>query len=250
MSVEVTLEYKRASSAAGCTTSSGRVTSKEGALLTEEGEFQSLPFKDMLLKVHATLQNWGEDEPVDIVIRRTDRDGLMPYKLDPATVKLLRTDPEAAVAALTVPDRSPSGEVRKVREANVPIVMPPLKVGDDVLADAFGDQLYFRVRGHELECPGCGFWGMFTTPGLLNDPDRAGLSFKTAFVCRKRCGCERFIVTCNKEWGYVDTTYLLEQTKLAAFYFPRAWNGGRPWVTRENLQKMFNQYKEEKEHAS
>lgn len=37
---------------------------------------------------------------------------------------------------------------------------------------------------------------------------------------------------------------------MAMFYFPRAWNGGRPWVTRERLQQLFNQYKEEKEHAS
>lgn len=250
MSVEVTLEYKRASSATGCTTSTGRITSKEGALITEEGEFQSLPFKDMLLRVHATMQNWPEEEPIDIVILRTDRDGLMPYRLDQATVKLLRTDPDAAAAALTVPDRSPSGEVRRVREANVPIVIPPLKVGDAVLADAFGDQLYFKVRGHELECPGCGFWGAFTTPGLLNDPDRAGVSFKTAFVCRKGCSGGRFVVTCNKEWGYVDTTYILEKATGSVFYFPRAWNGGRPWVTREVLQKMYMQYKEEKEHAS
>jgi hypothetical protein len=250
MTVEVTLEYKRASTAAGCATSTGRVTSKEGGLLTEEGEFEHLPFGDMLMKVHETTKHWPDEEPIDIHIMRTDRDGLTPYKLDPATVNLIRTNPEAAVAALSVPDRSPSGEVRRVREANVPTVMPPLKVGDDVLADAFGDQLYFKVRGHELECPGCGFWGMFTSPGLLNDPDRAGLSFKTAFVCRKRCGCERFIVTCNKEWGYVDTAYLLEKTTLAAFYFPRVWNGGKPWVTREALQKMYQQYRQEKEQAS
>lgn len=250
MTVEVTLEYKRASSAAGCTTSTGRVLSKEGGLITEEGDFSSLPFADMLTKLHQATKNWPDEEPIEIIILRTDRDGLMPYKLDPATVQLIRTDPAAAAAALSVPDRSPSGEVRRAKEANVPIVMPPLKVGDDVMADAFGDQLYFKVRGHELECPGCGFWGMFTSPGLLNDPDRAGSSFKTTFVCGKRCGCERFIVTCNKSWGYVDTSYLLERTKLAAFYFPRAWNGGRPWVTRDALQRMYQQFKQEKEHAS
>lgn len=248
MSVEITLEYMRTPGSIAL--SNGRILSAEGALVTEEGDFRSCSFKDMLIKVHETAKHWPDEEPVNIVIKRTDREGLSLYRLDPTTVKLIRTDPEAAAAAMSVPDRSPSGEVRKVHEANVPLVVPPLKVGDAVISDAFGDQLYFKVRGHELECPGCGFWGAFTTPGLLNDHERVGSSFKTAFVCRKRCGCEKFLVTCNKEWGYIDTTYLLEQTKLAAFYFPRAWNGGRPWVTRENLQKMFNQYKQDKEHAS
>jgi hypothetical protein len=246
MTVEVTLEYKRVE---GTRLSTGRVTSKWERLLAEECAFEGIDFPEMIAKLAESLKYWTH-ERIDIVIQRTDRDGLKPYRLDHATVKLICDDPVAAARALSVADRSPSGEVRRVHEATVPVVVPPLKVGDDVLCDAFGDQLYFKVRGHELECPGCGFWGVFTSPGLLNDPDRAGMVFKTAFVCRKRCGCERFIVTCSKDWGYVDTSYLLERTKLAAFYFPRAWNGGRPWVTRENLQKMFNQYKEEKEHAS
>jgi hypothetical protein len=247
MSVEITLEYQRTPGSIAL--SNGRILSTEGSLVTEEGEFRSLDFKGMFEKLSAVAKHWEDEESISIAIRRTDREGLTLYRLDPTTVKLIRTDPVAAAAAMSVPDRSPSGEVRKVHEANIPLVIPPLKVGDAVISDAFGDQLYFKVRGHELECPGCGFWGAYTTPGLLNDPDRAGSSFKTAFVCRKRCGCERFVVTCNKEWGYVDTTYLLERTKLAAFYFPRAWNGGRPWVTRETLQQMFNQYKQDKEQA-
>jgi hypothetical protein len=247
MSVEVTLEYRRVD---GTRLSTGRLLSKDGGLVTEEGEFKEVEFSTMLVLLSSVTKHWPDEDPIDILLARTDHDGMTPYKLDPATVHLIRTDPAAASQALSVPDRSPSGEARKVHDATVPIVMPPLKVGDDVLCDAFGDQLYFKVRGHELECPGCGFWGVFTTPGLLNDPDRSGASFKTIFVCKKRCACPRIVVTCNKEWGYVDTSYLLEHTKLAAFYFPRAWNGGRPWVTREVLQQKFDQYKEEKEHAS
>jgi hypothetical protein len=249
MSVEVTLEYKRASSAVGVTTSTGRVLSIDGGLITEEGAFEFLSFKEMISKLHDTLKHWPDEEPIDIIIRRTDRDGLQPHKLDPATVNLIRVNPLAAIQALSVPDRSPSGEVRKVHEATVPIVIPPLKVGDDVLADAFGDQLYFKVRGHELECPCCGFWGMFTTPGLLNDTDRAGASFKTVFQCGKRCLC-RIQVTCNTTWGYVSTEHLLKETLCSAFFFPRAWNGGRPWVTRDALRQMYEKYKKEKEQAS
>jgi hypothetical protein len=244
--IEVTLEYKRD---AGTVLSTGRVLSNEGGLITEEGEFSGIEYRKMIAQLHDVLKNWADEEPVDVILQRTDREGLLPYKLDGATVHLIRTDPIAAVAALSVPDRSPSGAAKRAVAHSVPIVVPPIAIGDDVLADAFGDQVYFNVKGHELECPGCGFWGIYTTPGLLNDEERGGASFKTMFGCKKRCGCERFPVTCNKKWGYVSTKYLLEETKLAAFYFPRAWNGGKPWVTRETLQKLYDQYKEEKEQA-
>lgn len=243
---EVTLEYRRV---AGTVLSTGRVLSNEGGLITEEGEFVSIEYRKMIAQLHDVLKNWADEEPVDVILQRTDREGLLPYKLDAATVHLIRTDPVAAVAALSVPDRSPSGAAKRAVINNVPIVVPPILVGDDVLATAFGDRVYFKVKEHELECPGCGFWGAFTTPGLLNNEERAGASFKTIFVCKKRCGCARFAVTCNQRWGYVDTTYLLEKTTLSAFYFPRAWNGGKPWVTREALQKLYDQYKEEKEQA-
>jgi hypothetical protein len=247
MNVELTLEYRRVE---GTELSTGRIMSNESGLTTQEAAFSNLEFRKMIAALTGATKQWADDIQIDIVLVRTDHDALTPYKLDAATVNLIRTDPLAAIQALSVPDRSPSGEVRKVRDATVPIIIPPLKVGDDVLADAFGDQLYFKVRGHELECPGCGFWGAFSTPGLLAAPERQGSSFKTVFVCSKRCGCQRIAVTCNDVWGYVDTSYLLERTKLAAFYFPRAWNGGRPWVTRETLQQKYNQYKEEKERAS
>jgi hypothetical protein len=90
---------------------------------------------------------------------------------------------------------------------------------------------------------------MYTSPSLLSDPERAGSVFKTAFVCPKKCR-GRFIVTCQKELGYVDVRYLLENTKLDRFYFPRAWNDGASWVSRESLQKKYNEYVKEKESAS
>jgi predicted RNA-binding Zn-ribbon protein involved in translation (DUF1610 family) len=139
--------------------------------------------------------------------------------------------------------------VKRVQEERAPVPPAPIRAGHATLADAFGEVIYFRVRGHELECPGCGFWGMFTSPGLLKDPDRAGTRFKTAFVCPKKCG-ERFIVSCEDSWGYVHVEDLLKSSKLNAFYFPRTWNEGRPWVTRESLQQKYNEYKAEKEKVT
>jgi hypothetical protein len=247
VSVEVTLRYRRVH---GTELSSGRVASKDGGLHTDEGHFEELTFNKMISRLSEVTKNWPDEQVISIVMQRTDREGLLPVTLDAATAHLIRTDPLAAIAALSISNRSPSGAVKREVENRMPIAMPPLPVGDAVLANAFGDQLYFKVRGHELECPGCGFWGVYAAPSLLNHPDRKGASFKTVFACSKRCGCKRILVTCNKEWGYVDTTYLLEQTTLNAFYFPRAWNGGRPWVTRDVLQQLHKQYLEEKERAA
>lgn len=244
MTVKVTLEYQRVP---GTTTSSGRFLSDENGLLTEEGEpFEKLEFREMMRRLAQTLQAWPPEQPVGVSLQRTDRDGLLPYQLDAKTVELFRTDPVAAIAAFEYPTHSPSTTVRRVKQERTPRVLPSIAVGHDVLAQAFGDQVYFKVRRHELECPGCGFWGMFTSPGLLNDPERAGHVMKLAFVCPKKCHV-RLIVTCGEKWGYVDTDYLLGHTTLDAFYLPRTWNEGGPWVSREALQKKYNEYQTEKE---
>ncbi len=245
MSVTVMLSYRRTAE----DLSTGDIKSDENGLTTDEGTFENLEFKRMMQKLASVLLCFPEDQPVDVLLQRTDREGLLPYKLDAATVNLLRTDPVAAIQAMEYPTHSPSGTVRRVREERQLHVLPPIQVGHEALADSFGDVLYFRVRGHELECPGCGFWGMFTSPGLLADPERAGQVFKTIFVCPKKCK-ERFAVTCQEKLGYVDTEFLLERTKLDRFYFPRAWNGGRSWVSRESLQKKYDEYKAEKENVS
>ncbi len=246
MSVQVTLEYKRDGHGM---TSSGRILSNDNGLVTEEGDFTGLHFKDMMKHVAAVLRNWKEDETpdIDVVVQRTDRGGLQPYKMDKQTVELLRKDPVAGIEALSFDAPSPSNAVAQVEAArSPPAPTPVLRRGHETLIDAFGESVGFRVRGHELECPGCGFWGMFTTPGLLKDPSRAGTVFKTAFVCPKKCAT-RFIVSCHAAYGYVDVSFLLEQTKLEKFYLPRAWNGGRPWVSRQDLQQKYDEYKKEKE---
>ena len=243
MKVVVTLEYKRVE---GTDVSTGRIMSNENGLVTEEGAFSGLDFKKMLMQLAGVMGHWPDEQEIEVKLERTDREGLTPYVLDPATVELIRKDPVAAVQAMQFPSSSPSGTVRRVQRERVLAPPPPIRAGHEALFDSFGDVVYFRVRAHELECPGCGFWGMFISPGLLNDPERAGEVVKTAFVCPKKCKT-RIIVTCQQDLGYVETEYLLKQTRLDRFYFPRAWNGGRSWVTRENLQKKYDEYRAEKE---
>lgn len=245
MGVQVVLEYKRDGHGV---TSSGRVLSNDNGLPTEEGDFTGLHFKDMMTHLAAVLRNWTPEEApdIDVIIQRTDRAGLAPYKLDKQTVELLRTDPVAGIAALSVESASPSTiEAQVQQERSPPPPTPVLRRGTGTLIDAFGEQVGFRVRVHELECPGCGFWSPFTTPGLLRDPERVGQVFKTVFVCTKKCQ-GRFVLSCHAEYGFIDVSYLLEKTTLDQFYFPRAWNGGQPWVTRQVLQQKYDEYKKEK----
>ena len=243
MTTKMVLEYKRDGAAM---TSSGRILSDESGLITEEGDFSHLDFRSMLKRLVTALSVFPDDHALDVVLQRTDRDGILPYKLDEATVKLMRTDPVAAIQAMEYHYGSPSTATELSKQERAPAKPQPIRAGHATLADAFGDVVYFKVRGHELECPGCGFWGMYISPGLLKDPDRAGEVVKTAFVCPKKCHT-RFIVTCQQDWGYVDVEFLLEKTKLEAFFFPRAWNEGRPWVSRESLQKKHDEFKTEKE---
>lgn len=247
MSVEVTLEYQRV----GHTMlSKGRIISKDGGLVTEETEFETIDYKPMMKALAVVLKNWPlEDVPdLTVLVQRTDRAGLLPYKLDAQTVALLRKDPVAGIEALSFSTASPTVAELAAKTLASPPAPPTMRTGHATLADTFGDSIAFKVRGHELECPGCGYWGLYTTPGLLNDPERAGMTFKTAFVCPKKCR-GRFVVSCQKEWGFVEVDYLLNKTTLEQFYFPRVWNGGQPWVSREDLQKKLIEYKKEKEKA-
>lgn len=246
MTTIVRLEYRRD---VGTMLSSGAITSNENGLITEEGEFEGVEFRKMLAQLAGVLTNWPLEQEVFVDLLRLDHPSSGAYRLDKATVHLLRTDPVAAIATMEHPTQSPSTTLQRLHEERAPKAMVPIPAGYLTLADAFGEQLYFRVRKHELECPGCGFWGMFTSPKLLADPERVGSVFKTVFVCPKKCG-QRFVVSCDEAWGYVDTKYLLERTTLEQFYFPRAWNEGKPWVSRSALENKYDEYKKEKDACS
>lgn len=241
---KITLSYKRDMQSE---TSSGDI-SIDHHDVEEVTYFEKRPFQSMISLLCDELRR---EPDAEVFINRTDHPGLVPYKLDKETATLIREDPLAAVAAMTYTQASPSTAIKRARERNVPIVPQPVRIGLDILSDAFGDEVYFRVRSHELECPGCGFWGMYTTPGLLNDPERAGQVFKTAFACPKKCH-GRFIVSCWEKWGSVSVEYLLKNTKLDAFYLPRPWNDTNRsgWIAREELQTKFDQYNKEKESCS
>ena len=218
----VTLEYRRDCFA---DTSTGRVVHRSGFT-----EFTTLPFRAMLRLLCGTLAQL-ETKDIEVTLQRTDRAGLLPYRLDNATVQLLVDDPIAGIQAMEYASPSPSTIAQRIREERNPPTTLGVTAGLDALADAFGDTIMFRVRGQELECPGCGFWGGYV----------AG---STRFSCHKKCQ-HSFVVRCARTWGYIRVEHLLEMD-LDRFFFPRVWNQGQSWVSREELQKKYAEYLYEK----
>ena len=67
-----------------------------------------------------------------------------------------------------------------------------------------------------------------------------------AICCiNSKCNTMLSLNVVNEKWAGFDTVTLLA-TKSARFYFPRAWNDGRPWVSWEKLYAMYNEFEKEK----
>ena len=160
-------------------------------------------------------------------MQRIDRPGLPVHTLDEETSQLLRQDPEQVIRTMQVAVHVPADLPRSP-------AAPVLAVGRDVLAAAFGDQLHCRVRKEkEVECPGCGRWQPVATD----------------FRCALCALAVSMTFSLNPEtshcWGIVRTQDLLASSH-PRFFFPRAWNEGRYWITREALTQKYEQFTEER----
>ncbi len=102
-----------------------------------------------------------------------------------------------------------------------------LVVGHDTLAHGFGDRVYIRRRGDKVECPFCGVW-------------------RTEKECR--CNTPLTLITETEIWASVLTLSLLTSNKERLF-LPRAWNQGRPWISRDALKEKFFSYVKEKSNV-
>ena len=211
---QIVLEYRREAEL-----STGRIV--VGGV---EEAFEKSPFDRMLYRLAAKIVKTGACE---VLLMRIDRPGYRPYPLDRTTVELLRLDPVAAVEALTYRG-SPSSIFQRIEKERVAPV-PPLRAGVDVLAVAFGEEVYVRLRGDELECPGCGFWSKLEG---------------TLFQCKKRC-LLAVTVEPRARWAAVSVPELLS-SGLSQFYLPRAWNP-ESWATRADLEERYQAFTQERE---
>jgi hypothetical protein len=171
----------------------------------------------------------------------------LPYKLDEQTVLLLRDDPVAAIQAMTVRMPTPAEVLDNIKKASTPLTVPALPAGIATLADGFGEYVYLRVRENTLECPGCGFYGIFALPGLFAQRQKDE-PMRVMFTCSKKCRI-RIVAMCEAEWAYVRTEDLVKSA-LDKFYLPRAWNTSGVWATREELNTRLTQFRKDRETAS
>ena len=179
------------------------------------------------------------------LLRLDQRPQQVALQLDGALSKMVREDPVAFMRLMDPTMGRPqkldiSMSVRK--EHSAAIKPNPLPAGYDTLAEAFGDELYCRMkRGGAAECPLCGRWGI-----------SAGWAWG-----RGRLHCEEcdvyiagsLIPTPAGGWFIVPTIQLLS-LEVSRFFLPRAWNKDGPWISREDLQKKYDEFMKEKEECS
>lgn len=172
--------------------------------------FSSLPFSKMMGSLSSVLR--CIEAPV-VRIQRTDRQGLVPMRLDDLTVELLRTDPVLCIRLMHY--ESKPAPVK----AN-----PVFRSGYDTLADAVGEQVYLGRDGSgAVECPGCANWVAFTP------------SFN--------CPCGLLLQLHSTEhWAYANTQDLIA-ARLPRYYLPRAWNQKGLWISWADLSALYNQWK-------
>jgi hypothetical protein len=167
-------------------------------------------------------------EDFELTFIRTDRPELQPYPLEQELVKCIKNDPEEAIKRMSHPD------VRIV-VGRRPEPPAPLRACGDNMAAAFGERVLVRRRPDRAECPGCGTWA----PTLVVGQDR----------CRTKCDkchTELTLEFCGDEWFFVKVEDLLELER-DKFFLPREWNGFHPWVTKEKLRNLYEEFLAAKE---
>jgi hypothetical protein len=151
-------------------------------------------------------------------------------QLEPRLAELLRKDPVAFMQMMDPtmgrPQRLNISMSAKVRD-DVAIKPHPIPAGHDTLAESFGEELYIRKRGDLYECPIYGRWVPAGQIGV-------------------------WTVGVNDRWASVSVENLLHSVDPPAtrFFFPRAWNKDGPWISREDLQRKYDEFIKEREQCS
>lgn len=241
---DVVLEYKRVKGSL----STGSIYYRADEKLELDSSFEDFEFSHMLKNFADMLRRYPD---AGAIWHRTDRPGLIPYRLEEGVVTLFREDPVAAIASMCPPQQaqSPSREIQRVREASprIRMIAASVRAGYDTLADAFGGAVYAKMRARTngvsyVECPCCGIWALIHQ--MTGDPK----------ICTSICmngRCQVFdkplpFIAENDRWAGYPTSTLLA-TASRRFYLPRSWNNGRSWVSWLELNAKYTEYEKEKE---
>jgi hypothetical protein len=250
MANHIALSYRR---------SSGELSTGHVFLYAEEDfiekvttldAFEDLPYEDMMRRLAVQLRE--HPDVAKAYVQRTDRPGLLGQELAANFVQLLREDPLEAIRSCTFHVTAPT--VRKLERPRTTVVQTlstaPLIAGVDAFVESLGPIIYARLRADEMvECPGCGFWVPY------RDDSGPEESPNPCTYCNKKCGQSLSVWSLQGKRGsnrwvgfHIERSLLI--TDLPRFYFPRAWNEYRAWVTREQLQHVFLEWKKEMESTA
>jgi hypothetical protein len=185
--------------------------------------FEKVSFSLVFARLAAEVSVFVEkEEKIGVTVRRTDLNQPA-VRLDEETIFLLHADPVAVIRSLR-----PAPSKIFVRRAD-PALLSPLRIGFDALAATFGDEVFIRRRGDQVECPCCGLWANI---GVSTPDPRL-----TASLCRSMaCGAKLPITLRSDRWASIETSSLLANPDRERFFFPREWNTHGPWITREDLE--------------
>lgn len=176
-------------------------------------------FKEMLEQLQHILFTTTAKQ---IVVRRRAKTKLFEYLLEEVLVELIRSDIEEAYRRMTWTQPvapSPKEDV---------LQLPGLRAGISTLADSFGDEVYILRQEDKLECPFCGRWSS-------DSPD---------FTC---AACKGSIaLKAHGRWYSAKVEDLLA-SNAPRFFLPRRWNTGNTWISRSDLEELFNQWQKVKE---
>jgi hypothetical protein len=213
----------------------------------EPVSFEGWHFEELLRQLNR-LMPLSDDT---LLFVRTDRLELAPYKLEDDLVILIKTDVEQAIQRMSHPDV----RIEIGRRPEPPAMLTSC---GGTLAGAFGEQLLSRGRytpkgDAHVECPVCGSWQPYTI-AFVCDNREAWQTFTMAshslapifeLYCPK-CEVRIELTPVDAQWVSFSVRTLLA-TKHQQFFFPREWNNGYPWVSREKLETLYKNFLANKE---
>jgi len=182
-----------------------------------------------------------QEPDAELLVQRTDREGLLPARLEPALLHLLRTDPAAYIQANTIAPRTVDLRSDRTSALAAKHETPRhggLRHGLSTLADAFGEVAYSRAKkwmggSWRYEHPATGRWADLTTIEFWLGSHATEVQ----------------PVDANSGWLLISVELLLK-THAARFYYPREWNEFGSWITRERLQEKLERFRKEKSNVT
>lgn len=201
-------------------------------------EFHDVSYASMMMATSLRLQ---EDPDAHLILQRTDRPNLMPASLSPAQLLLLREDPLRYIKQTSASDvvidlrGSKQGHPARIPRSG------GLRTGHDTLAAAVGSRVYLRLRGTDSACRvehvGTGRWV------ALSDFLR-----EFSALSSHHHAWDLHFITDTSGWLSVSTELLLG-FDLDRFYLPREWNPNGNWITKAELQALYERFKKEKDEC-